>query len=292
MTQTKDEAVPARGAASSMEAAGASAPSSPKDATGSVRRTALRGDTPVRNHTLGLTVSYNGAPFSGFARQPGQLTVQGEIEQALALLFKRDVETTCAGRTDAGVHALGQCAHFDYPGSVPPEKLPFVFNSMLPRDIRVIHAEQAEDAFHARYDAKGKRYIYTIYNSPHSSALLYNRTMHVPQPLDIESMRAAAQHIIGTHDFKAFCASGSYVKSTVRTVNRLDIVPEGPLIRIIIEGNGFLYNMVRIIAGTLIRTGLSKLKPEEVEQIILSRSRAAAGFTAQPQGLMLDEVFY
>ncbi len=239
-----------------------------------------------------IIVSYDGTNYGGWQLQKNAPSIQGELERALKTLTGSRIVIQSAGRTDAGVHALGQCAHFDYPGSIPPEKLPFVFNSMLPRDIRVIHAEQAEDAFHARYDAKGKRYIYTIYNSPHSSALLYNRTMHVPQPLDIESMRAAAQHIIGTHDFKAFCASGSYVKSTVRTVNRLDIVPEGPLIRIIIEGNGFLYNMVRIIAGTLIRTGLSKLKPEEVEQIILSRSRAAAGFTAQPQGLMLDEVFY
>ena len=239
-----------------------------------------------------IIVSYDGTNYGGWQLQKNAPSIQGELERALKTLTGSRIVIQSAGRTDAGVHALGQCAHFDYPGSIPPEKLPFVFNSMLPRDIRVNHAEQAEDTFHARYDAKGKRYIYTIYNSPHSSALLYNRTMHVPQPLDIESMRAAAQHIIGTHDFKAFCASGSYVKSTVRTVNRLDIVPEGPLIRIIIEGNGFLYNMVRIIAGTHIRTGLSKLKPEEVEQIILSRSRAAAGFTAQPQGLMLDEVFY
>lgn len=239
-----------------------------------------------------IIVSYDGTNYGGWQLQKNAPSIQGELERALKTLTGSRIVIQSAGRTDAGVHALGQCAHFDYPGSVPPEKLPFVFNSMLPRDIRVIHAEQAEDTFHARYDAKGKRYIYTIYNSPHSNALLYNRTMHVPQPLNIESMRGAAQHIIGTHDFKAFCASGSYVKSTVRTVNRLDIVREGPLIRIIIEGNGFLYNMVRIIAGTLIRTGLSKLKPEEVEQIILSRSRAAAGFTAQPQGLMLDEVFY
>ena len=116
--------------------------------------------------------------------------------------------------------------------------------------------------------------------------------MHVPQTLDIEKMCAAAQHIKGTHDFKAFCAAGSYVKSTVRTVTRLDIICQEPLIRIIVEGDGFLYNMVRIIAGTLIRVGLNKLSPQSIPAIIEGKSRAAAGFTAQPQGLMLDEVFY
>ena len=116
--------------------------------------------------------------------------------------------------------------------------------------------------------------------------------MHVPQALEFQKMRAAAQYIIGTHDFKAFCAAGSYVKSTVRTVSRLEIAEELPLIRIIIEGNGFLYNMVRIIAGTLIQVGIGKLEPEAVAQIIQGRSRAAAGFTAPAQGLMLDEVFY
>ena len=116
--------------------------------------------------------------------------------------------------------------------------------------------------------------------------------MHVPQALEFQKMRAAAQYIIGTHDFKAFCAAGSYVKSTVRTVSRLEIAEELPLIRIIIEGNGFLYNMVRIIAGTLIQVGIGKLEPEAVAQIIQGSSRAAAGFTAPAQGLMLDEVFY
>lgn len=239
-----------------------------------------------------LIISYDGSRYGGWQLQKNATSIQGELENVLKTITGRRIVVQSAGRTDAGVHALGQCAHFDYEGSIPPEKLPFVFNSMLPRDIRVTKAEQAPESFHARYSAKGKRYIYTIYNNPHASALLYNRTMHVPQTLDIEKMCAAAQHIKGTHDFKAFCAAGSYVKSTVRTVTRLDIICQEPLIRIIVEGDGFLYNMVRIIAGTLIRVGLNKLSPQSIPAIIEGKSRAAAGFTAQPQGLMLDEVFY
>lgn len=239
-----------------------------------------------------LIISYDGTRYGGWQLQKNAPSIQGELENVLKTLTGKRIVVQSAGRTDAGVHALGQTAHFDYSGSIPPQKLPFVFNSMLPRDIRVTGAWEVSDDFHARYNAKGKRYIYTIYNSPHSSALLYNRTMHVPQKLEFQKMRAAAQYIIGTHDFKAFCAAGSYVKSTVRTVSRLEIAEELPLIRIIIEGNGFLYNMVRIIAGTLIQVGIGKLEPEAVAQIIQGRSRAAAGFTAPAQGLMLDEVFY
>lgn len=239
-----------------------------------------------------IIVSYDGSGYGGWQLQKNAPSIQGELENVLKTLTGKRIVVQSAGRTDAGVHALGQCAHFDYFGSIPPEKLPFVFNSMLPRDIRVTKAVQAPENFHARYSAKGKRYIYTIYNSPHASALLYNRAMHVPQALNIEEMRAAAQHIKGTHDFKAFCAAGSYVKSTVRTVTRLDIIYKKPLIRIVVEGDGFLYNMVRIIAGTLIRVGLGKLSPEDIPSIIEGKKRAAAGFTAQPQGLILDEVFY
>lgn len=239
-----------------------------------------------------LIISYDGTRYGGWQLQKNAPSIQGELENVLKTLTGKRIVVQSAGRTDAGVHSLGQTAHFDYSGSIPPQKLPFVFNSMLPKDIRVTGAWEVSDDFHARYNAKGKRYIYTIYNSPHSSALLYNRTMHVPQALEFQKMRAAAQYIIGTHDFKAFCAAGSYVKSTVRTVSRLEIAEELPLIRIIIEGNGFLYNMVRIIAGTLIQVGIGKLEPEAVAQIIQGRSRAAAGFTAPAQGLMLDEVFY
>lgn len=239
-----------------------------------------------------LIISYDGTRYGGWQLQKNAPSIQGELENVLKTLTGKRIVVQSAGRTDAGVHALGQTAHFDYSGSIPPQKLPFVFNSMLPKDIRVTGAWEVSDDFHARYNAKGKRYIYTIYNSPHSSALLYNRTMHVPQALEFQKMRAAAQYITGTHDFKAFCAAGSYVKSTVRTVSRLEIAEEFPLIRIIIEGNGFLYNMVRIIAGTLIQVGIGKLEPEAVAQIIQGRSRAAAGFTAPAQGLMLDEVFY
>lgn len=239
-----------------------------------------------------LIISYDGTNYGGWQLQKNAPSIQEELEKVLYRLTGRRIVIQSAGRTDAGVHALGQTAHFDWDGAISAEKLPFVFNSILPKDIRVLCAKQTSEDFHARYSAKGKRYVYTIYNSPHSSALLYNRTAHVPRELDIEAMRRAAEHIKGTHDFKAFCAAGSYVKTTIRTVTRLDIDKKDELVRITVEGDGFLYNMVRIIAGTLIRVGLSKLEPEQVAHIIEERRRAAAGFTAPPQGLTLEKVFY
>lgn len=239
-----------------------------------------------------LIISYDGTNYGGWQLQKNAPSIQGELEKVLERLTGRRIVIQSAGRTDAGVHALAQAAHFDWDGAIPAQKLPFVFNSMLPRDIRVTSAQQVSEDFHARYSAKGKRYVYTIYNSPHSSALLYNRAAHIPGELNIEAMRRAAGYIRGTHDFKAFCAAGSYVKTTVRTVTRLDIDKQNELVRITVEGDGFLYNMVRIIAGTLIRVGLSRLEPEQVERIIEERRRAAAGFTAPPQGLTLEQVFY
>ena len=239
-----------------------------------------------------LIISYDGTRYGGWQLQKNAPSIQGELENVLKTLTGKRIVVQSAGRTDAGVHALGQTAHFDYSGSIPPQKLPFVFNSMLPKDIRVTGAWEVSDDFHARYDAKGKRYIYTIYNSPHSSALLYNRTMHVPQALEFQKMRAAAQYIIGTHDFKAFCAAGSYVKSTVRTVSRLEIAEELPLIRIIIEGNGFLYNMVRAMVGTCVYASEGKLSPDDIPGLLEGRNRTDAGPTAPPQGLYMTNLWY
>lgn len=240
-----------------------------------------------------IILSYKGTNYAGWQVQKNGLTVQEVLENALFKLTGTQIRTTCAGRTDSGVHARGQVAHFDIETTIPAEKLPFVLNTMLPRDIRVLQAEEVPPTFNARYSAKGKRYIYNIYNSPHSSALNYEYTMHVPQKLDLDKMQQCAKRIEGTHDFKAFCAQGSSAKTTVRTVYGITIKEcEDNLIQIIVEGNGFLYNMVRIIAGTLIEAGKGKLTPEDIDNILLLKNRSLAGFTAEPQGLVLDEVFY
>ena len=301
MTQTKDEAVPARGAASSMEAAGVSAPSSPKDATGSVRRTALRGDTPVRNHTLGLTVSYNGAPFSGFARQPGQLTVQGEIEQALALLFKRDVETTCAGRTDAGVHALGQVMSFDVDDvDLRGRSLPSLrrsLNALTHDAITVREVEPKPLGFSARFDAQAREYHYHLCVDSTSPIFMKDFSWFVPGGLDVFAMEAGARHLIGEHDFKSFClAASAEGKPTHRNVREISFHPETVMgeniLAIKVVGNAFLHSMVRTMVGTLVMVGKGQREPDWVREVLQACDRQAAGENAPAQGLVFWRVIY
>lgn len=241
---------------------------------------------------VAFIVEYDGTNYAGWQIQKNDVTVQEKIEEALLPLGKGRIAVFGAGRTDSGVHARGQCGHFDIDTNIPAEKFAFILNSRLPEDIRVRRTWQAEEGFHCRFSAKGKRYIYRIFASPHASALLGRFTMHVPEKLDLEKMRKAAEFIKGTHDFKAFCAQGSSVKTTVRTVSRLDIEKNGEIIEIIVEGNGFLYNMVRIIAGTLIEVGKGKKSPETVKDIIEGKARQDAGMTADAKGLTMDAVFY
>lgn len=239
-----------------------------------------------------LVIEYDGTDYGGWQVQANAPTVQCEIEYALKKLAGRPVALIGAGRTDAGVHARGQAAHFDMESSIPPHKFSFVLNTMLPPDIRIRASEEVSPDFHARFGAKGKEYIYHIYNAPHASAIDRRTTMHVPAALDTDKMRAAAAHIVGTHDFACFCAAGSVAKTTVRTVYAIDITQSGPYINISVQGNGFLYNMVRIIAGTLMEAGKGKLPPEQLPDIIARGDRRLAGMTAEPQGLVLERVFY
>ncbi len=239
-----------------------------------------------------MIVEYDGTAYAGWQRQKNAVTVQEKLEDALLSLGKGPITVYSAGRTDSGVHARGQCAHFDMETNIPAQKFSFILNSKLPKDIRVKKSWQAQEGFHCRFSAKGKRYIYYIDNAPHASALWARFSMHVPEQLDIEAMRRAAEEIKGTHDFAAFCAAGSSVKTTVRTVYRLDIEKRGDMIRILVEGNGFLYNMVRIIAGTLIEVGKGKKQPAQVADILAGAQRKEAGMTAEAKGLIMDEVFY
>ncbi|MEW9122268.1 MAG: tRNA pseudouridine(38-40) synthase TruA [Thermotaleaceae bacterium] len=239
-----------------------------------------------------LQVEYDGTDFCGWQKQLNGRTVQGEIERALEKVLKKPVKLSGSGRTDAGVHALGQVANFNEDISVPTDKIPYALNSLLPADIAIWKAEEVEANFHARYSAKRKKYIYQIYNDKVRSPLMRNYAFFVPQPLDYDAMCAAGKYFLGTHDFKGFMAAGSNVKDTIRTLYKLDVYLSNDLIKIEVEGNGFLYNMVRIIAGTLIEVGKGNILRTAIPQIIDSGMRDKAGPTAPAQGLYLAEVFY
>ncbi|MFZ5966759.1 MAG: tRNA pseudouridine(38-40) synthase TruA [Bacillota bacterium] len=239
-----------------------------------------------------LLIEYDGTRFCGWQRQENGRTVQEEIEKALSKVMKKEIRINGSGRTDAGVHALGQVASFQGDFSIPVDRISLALNALLPEDISIHDAVAVGEDFHARYSAKGKRYIYQIYNHPYRSALYRNYAYFVPQVLDIEAMERAAAYFLGEHDFRGFMASGSSVKDTVRTIYSLDVYQMDKMIKLEISGNGFLYNMVRIIAGTLTEVGKGKIDAEQVPHIIHSCSRKQAGPTAPPQGLYLAEVYY
>ena len=239
-----------------------------------------------------LIVEYDGTNYAGWQRQSNAMTVQEKLERAVLRLTGEEVCVSGASRTYAGVHALGQSAHFDTQSRIPADKFSFALNTMLPPDIRVVRSEEVSMAFHARFSGRGKRYRYLIHAAPHAGALNRLTHAHVIYPLDVEKMRAEAQSLVGTHDFAAFAASGSVVKDTVRTIWRADVERQGAEICLIVEGNGFLYNMVRIIAGTLIGVGSGKLAPGAIKRAIESGSRLDLGITAPAHGLTLMEVFY
>ncbi len=239
-----------------------------------------------------LIVEYDGTNYAGWQRQLNGLSVQEVLERAFAAASGESVRIHGAGRTDAGVHAMAQTAHLNTQCTIPPEKICYALNMHLPPDIRVKSSEQVHDNFHARFDAKGKHYRYTIDNAAHASAVYRHTTAHVRSSLDVAAMREAAAYILGTHDFATFCASGSEVKDTVRTVYSLDITEEKPFIHIDIKGSGFLYHMVRIVAGTLIEIGQKKRTTASMRDIIESKDRERAGVTAPAKGLMLVSVYY
>ena len=239
-----------------------------------------------------LTIEYDGTAYAGWQRQENALAVQQVIEEALTKLTRARVVIAGASRTDAGVHALGQTAHFDTESRIPPDKYAFALNTMLPADIRIRKSEAVSEAFHARFSNKGKRYRYLIYQSPHAGALNRNTHAHVIYPLDDEKMRRELTALIGTHDFAAFAASGSVVKDTVRTIYSASLARRGDELELLVEGSGFLYNMVRIIAGTLISVGAGRLEEGAFARAIQSGNRLDLGVTAPAHGLTLMEVYY
>ena len=241
-----------------------------------------------------IIVEYDGSNYSGWQVQKNtRQTIQQKLEDALSRINKKRVEVTGAGRTDAGVHAAGQTANFFLDVDIPTEKIPIALNTELPADIICKKAEKVGADFHARYDARGKKYRYRILNSNFNSVFVRNFVYNVYQKLDLKVMQRAAEIFEGSHDFASFCAAGSSVESTVRKINSIDLYrAEDGEIWIDVIGNGFLYNMIRILAGTLIETGLGKRTLSEMEYILQSCDRNNAGFTAPAQGLTLMKVFY
>ena len=239
-----------------------------------------------------LKIEYDGKEFNGWQKQPTKLNIQGEIERAIKDITGEEVELIASGRTDAGVHALGQVANFKTNSNIPVEKFPIALNTKLKRSIRILSAEQVEENFHSRYNCKKKTYRYVINNSENGTAIYRNLEYNFSQRLDIEKMKKAAQYFIGEHDFKGFKASGTSSKSSVRKIYKAEIYKENEKIIIELTWNGFLYNMVRIISGTLIDVGIGKIMPEEISEIIKSGERERAGKTLPPQGLYLVKVEY
>lgn len=240
-----------------------------------------------------LTIEYDGKDFNGWQRQPKKLNIQGTIEEVIKRITGEDIDLMASGRTDAGVHAFGQVANFKTNSNIPVDKIAIAINSNLKKSIRIISAEEVDDRFHSRLTCKKKTYRYVINNSEFSSAIYRNLETHIPQKLDVEKMKTAAKYFEGEHDFKAFKASGTSSKSSVRIIYKAD-VKEMNNNRIYIEltGNGFLYNMVRIISGTLVDVGLGKIEPDEIKKIIELKDRNLAGKTMPPNGLYLVSVEY
>ena len=277
-----------------------------------------------------LTIEYDGSVFHGWQRQPEALTVQGMLEEALSTVCGKSVEINGTSRTDAGVHAYGQRASFKGDFGIPTERIAYAVNNALLSDkwgeaagaVRVLKAEDVSPDFHARFDSKGKTYVYKIYNLPEMDVFRRNYCYHIPDELDIEAMRKAAKLMEGTHDFKCFEAAGGQEReTTVRTISGITVERgnhseenragsgvcsdaecaeggrgegggEDGYVNIRVTGDGFLYNMVRIITGTLVEVGLGKRSPEEMTEMIEGKDRTKAGHTAPPQGLYLEQIYY
>lgn len=243
---------------------------------------------------LKATISYDGTLFAGYQVQPGERTVQLELETVLTKMHKGEkVKVTASGRTDARVHAMGQVIHFDTSLAIPTERYKKALNVQLPRDIRVAAVEEVDADFHARYSVSGKRYRYIWDCEEEQSPFRRHYTVETNSVKpNVENMQIAGQYIVGTHDFSSFCAANTSVVDKVRTVHSLQFEWHGEELHMVIEGNGFLYNMVRIIAGTLWEVGIGKRDANDLKEIVASMDRGKAGKTAPAHGLYLEKVFY
>lgn len=239
-----------------------------------------------------LIVAYDGTNYCGWQTQINGITVEEVLNKTLSGLLKEDIRVIGASRTDSGVHALGNVAVFDTESKIPGDKFSFALNQRLPEDIRIQDSCQVADDFHPRFCDTIKTYEYKILNRKFALPTERLYSAFVYYPLDVEKMQMAAAYLVGEHDFKSFCSSGSQVESTVRTITDISVEKHGEMISIRVSGNGFLYNMVRIIVGTLMKIGLGVWQPERMEEILNACDRNAAGPKAEARGLTLVEIRY
>lgn len=239
-----------------------------------------------------LTIEYDGTRFSGWQRQPGERTVQGCVEAALSSIANHVVEITCAGRTDTGVHAIGQVVHFDTEAERPLRAWLRGTNAQLPDDVSVRRVRPVADDFHARFSALGRAYRYQILNRSTRSALLRERTWWVHQPLDEARMQVAAAHLVGEHDFSSFRAASCQAGHAIRNMARVDVSRHGEMVEIDVEANAFLHHMVRNIVGTLGAVGRGEREPDWIAELLAKRDRTVGGVTAPARGLCFMRVDY
>lgn len=239
-----------------------------------------------------LTVAYDGTNYCGWQIQPNGITIEEVLNESLSKLLREEITVIGASRTDAGVHAYGNVAVFDTESNIPVEKICYAVNQKLPEDIKIMKSEEVEEEFHPRYCDSRKTYEYKILNERFCIPTMRNYVALYTYPLNEKKMQEMANYFIGTHDFKSFCAAKSQVSTTVRTITDFRVSKDGNLITLTVTGTGFLYNMVRILAGTLMRAGSGYFKPEDAKRILEARDRQAAGPTAPARGLYLKEIQY
>lgn len=247
-------------------------------------------ETPTRN--MKMVLAYEGTNYAGFQRQLNGPTIQGKVEECLSRILNMKITIIGAGRTDAGVHARGQVVNFKTVNPMSVSKMHKALNSLLPKDILVKSISEVDLEFHARYSAKSKTYSYSIYNDELRPLFERNFVYYYPYQLELEKMKQAIAFLTGKHDFKSFQAAGSSVKNTIRTIHFCRLDQTGPLIKLTINADGFLYHMIRNIVGSLILVGSARLSVAQFKEIIAARDRAGAGPTAPAQGLCLEKVFY
>lgn len=234
-----------------------------------------------------LVVAYDGTAYHGWQVQPNAVTIEGVLNEKLTELLGEKITVTGASRTDAGVHSLGNVAVFDTTTRIPADKISYALNQRLPEDIVVQESAEVAEDFHPRFCDSRKTYEYRILNRKFPIPTMRKDTYFYYRPLDVTAMQKAAEYLVGEHDFKSFCTVGAQVETTVRTIYALTVTREEDLIKIRVTGNGFLYNMVRILAGTLISVGIHEREPEDMERILAACDRTAAGPTAPACGLTM-----
>lgn len=239
-----------------------------------------------------LIVAYDGTNYCGWQIQKNGITVEEVLNRTLSKFFGEEIAVIGASRTDSGVHAIGNVAVFDANVTMPPDKISYAINNLLPEDIRIQKSEEVAKYFHPRFCDTRKTYEYKIYNAifPNPMERLYSHFVYYD--LNVEKMQLAANYLVGEHDFKSFCTPQEHVENTIRTIYFIKIIREGNLVRIQINGNGFLYNMVRIIVGSLLKVGMNMIPPEEIKNILDAKDRTKAGHKAAACGLTLLEIEY